>query len=147
MKRVTSYLGDGLSGRFLARAVPEMAKELRRKRISFKAIAFRGVSGALFGPCLAAEMKRGLIVVRKSLGDEESTHSGHKVEGMICDKYIIVDDFISSGNTVSVIENKIKEFNPEARLVAVVTFLSDTHIELPSIWGGTVPVIGRAVQL
>lgn len=73
----------------------------------FDAIACRGTSGLLVGPMLAHKFDKHLIVIRKST---ENSHSSRLIE---CDdtvrKYIIVDDFASSGATIEAIVNDINE--------------------------------------
>lgn len=72
----------------------------------FTAIAFRGVSGALFAPSIADKLKVGLIAIRK---ETENCHSSCLIEGLTNVNYIIVDDFISSGRTIREIVGKIQE--------------------------------------
>jgi adenine/guanine phosphoribosyltransferase-like PRPP-binding protein len=77
----------------------------------FEVIACRGVSGLMFATLLAYRMKKGLAIVRKP---SESTHSCMAVEGCIPtynDKWLIVDDFISTGNTVTQILNMMGRHN------------------------------------
>ncbi len=73
--------------------------------LRFEAIAFRGMSGALMAPLVAEAMNKKLILVRKDRKIER-THSHAKVEGVkipIGTRYIILDDFVSSGETVEII--------------------------------------------
>jgi len=80
----------------------------------FEYIAMRGLSGTIFGSALCYKMNKKPIVVRK----ERKTHSSHRVEGMpVGDfRFIIVDDFIAYGNTISAIffelyKNKFSHHN------------------------------------
>lgn len=84
--------------------------------LDFNAIAFRGISGALVAPILAFTMKKHIIAVRKVA---DGTHSAAFVEGVLSfnTKYLIVDDFSSSGETVRAIRNSI--FSVEPRAVCV----------------------------
>ena len=91
----------------------------------FKAIAFRGQSGAALGYTLGYLMNKELICVRKH---EDGSHNSRLVEGYIvpCD-YIIVDDFIDTGSTISEIYENIKEETPGSKLVGVYLY-SDSYI-------------------
>lgn len=75
----------------------------------FDSFACRGLSGYLVTPILARHFKKTMIVVRKDRKDEESRHSYNDVEGFYClnQRYLIVDDGISSGTTVRTIVSKI----------------------------------------
>lgn len=88
--------------------------------VSFDAIAFTGVSGALLAPPIARECGAGLILVRKA---QDNSHAGIALEGALdAETYIIVDDFVSSGDTVrNIIESITKNiiqcrYSREARL-------------------------------
>lgn len=73
----------------------------------FDAIAFTGISGAAIAFPLAAALNKPLICVRKK---GVSTHSHREVEGYLDNgSYIIVDDFIVSGDTVDRIVQAIAE--------------------------------------
>lgn len=90
------------------------------KDVVFDAIAFTGMSGALFAPMLAFAMKKELIAVRKSSAD---THSHTPIEGYIKSKrYIIVDDFVSSGTTILLVCEKVKNFATDGKLVGILTY-------------------------
>lgn len=85
----------------------------------FDAIAFRGLSGALVAPIVAREMKKTLLCVRREIG--ETGHSVHGVEGdLAARRYVILDDFVSSGTTVrKIIQAVRKEFLDACRPVPV----------------------------
>ena len=75
--------------------------------MNFKAMACRGVSGLMFTSILSYQMNKGLVVVRKR---GESSHSCLDVEGCFPTgrgQWVIVDDFISSGETVAEIIKKM----------------------------------------
>lgn len=119
----SSYLSSAISGKNLAIALQksiEMLTEFGLDR--FDSIAFRGMSGALLAPALCAALGKDVIIVRK----DDGSHSSHKVEGnSLCDRYIIVDDFISSGQTVNITMDMIKEFlNHDAEPAAILLYMS-----------------------
>jgi len=75
-----------------------------RETVPFDAIAFRGLSGAILAPAIADKLGVGIIAIRKPT---EQSHSFQKVEGYRNCKYIIVDDLISSGATIRIIQDTI----------------------------------------
>jgi len=68
------------------------------KGVKFDTIVFRGFSGAIVGPAVALRLGKSWALVRK-VGD--SSHSLRAVEGYILGKYVIIDDFIDTGETVN----------------------------------------------
>ena len=94
------------------------------KSYSFDGIAFQGMSGAFIGPPVALRLNKSMLLVRK---DGDTTHSAHKVEGdKTVRKYVILDDFISTGDTLTNIKNHVKKFQPRAKCIGVleVTMIS-----------------------
>lgn len=78
------------------------------KGLRFQAVAFTGISGALVAPVVADRVRVGLIAVRKY----EKSHSYLQVEGLgepTVQHYVIVDDCICSGVTISNILNSISK--------------------------------------
>jgi orotate phosphoribosyltransferase-like protein len=74
---------------------------LKRHKDEFDAIAFRGMSGAALAPILAYLLNKELVIVRK-LTSHKRTHAHQRVEGNVEGlRYIIVDDFVFSGATIS----------------------------------------------
>jgi adenine/guanine phosphoribosyltransferase-like PRPP-binding protein len=73
--------------------------------LTFDTIVFRGFSGALVGPLVALQLGKRMALVRKQ-GD--AAHSDQIVEGAIDGKYIILDDFIDTGETVRKIVMAVK---------------------------------------
>lgn len=88
------------------------------KQWDFDSIAFRGMSGAVSAPVIALTLHKNLILVRKK---EEKTHSIYPVEGYAAStRYVIVDDFISSGETVRAIRDSIRKFATKATCIGVL---------------------------
>lgn len=88
----------------------EICKELRKTDREFDAIACRGVSGTVVGAAVASRLSKQLIVVRKP---DVQSHSEYDVEGRPYGffKYIIIDDFVSTGETVREIIRNVEK-NP-----------------------------------
>jgi orotate phosphoribosyltransferase len=116
----SEYLGEVFDPKklkaFLKLAIPLV------KKYDFQSFAFRGISGALIAPLLAHKTEKTLIVVRKPKPDE-SSHSSFPVEGDLnTQRYVIVDDFQSSGTTVNAIISGILKFNPSARCLGTLFY-------------------------
>lgn len=95
------------------------------KKYDFQAFAFRGISGALIAPLLAHKCKKSLIAVRKPKTDE-TCHACWRVESdEAAQRYIIVDDFISSGRTVTCIITDINEHLNSSAICLGGFFYSD----------------------
>jgi adenine/guanine phosphoribosyltransferase-like PRPP-binding protein len=95
------------------------------KTYDFDAFAFRGMSGALIAPVLAMLCGKSLIMVRKMKedGSKSDCHSKERVEGdLSATKYIIVDDFISSGQTITNIIQEISHLNPSAICIGALLY-------------------------
>lgn len=113
----TAYL-QSLDPTLLKQEIAMTVKSIGK--LKFASIAFRGVSGSLVAPAVAVRLKKGLIVVRKDTSSQHSCYlvEGHRLIGP--QKYIIIDDFPSSGQTVKEIVNEIKErHNAAAKCVGV----------------------------
>jgi orotate phosphoribosyltransferase len=84
----------------------------------YDCIAFRGVSGAVVAPVVAYQLGKGLIPVRKG----ENAHSTNSIEVGNHDykRYLIVDDFIDSGDTVVAIEKACRGYGMTC--VGIVTY-------------------------
>lgn len=92
------------------------------RELEFSHIACRGMSGVTIAAPLAYALHKSLIVVRKTKAD---SHAEQLVEGVPVHhpfSYLIVDDFIVSGNTVRTIVDEITYKNSQASLVGVITY-------------------------
>ena len=117
--RHVSYLETIELDRYCAKA--PMAQAILKK-YDFDAIAFRGLSGALIAIPMAHALDKTMIAVRKK---GENNHSGAGVEGdWVARRYVIMDDMISTGNTVRTIMRAIKNFSPNAECLGTLVWLS-----------------------
>ena len=81
-------------------------------KIEFDSLAFMGMSGALSAGPVAVATGKTMIMVRKR---ETLSHSSRRVEGDAAAKfYIIIDDFMSTGETAKAIVREIRSFSPNA---------------------------------
>ncbi len=119
----TSYLHAAL-WRGRKSIIQDTIDFLRPRADQFDAIAFCGMSGALVAPSVADALDKHLIMVRKA--DDGSRHSSLPVEGILEGRYLILDDFISSGRTVKFIMAQIaketKRMPAKPRPVAVFVY-------------------------
>jgi adenine/guanine phosphoribosyltransferase-like PRPP-binding protein len=83
--------------KLMKRAVPKLQKFRTKKH--FDAIAFRGLSGASIAAILSWDLGIPMMAVRK-----DGSHDSDNVE-----TYIIIDDFICSGNTIKQIVQNIEK--------------------------------------
>lgn len=121
----SDYLATALDSSCLIAAVTKAAKTI--SQVEFDAIAVTGNSGAIFGGALSIILKANIILVRKP---RESSHTEAKVEGAFGRfrervKYVIVDDFVSTGLTITYIIDSIKNMNPNAECVGVYEYVRD----------------------
>ena len=118
----SEYLECVYEPKRLRRTIRRTVTALRnlRKRTWFDAVAFRGSSGAAVAYAASAELGIPLLHVRKG-----GSHCHLKVEGARGVRtYVILDDFIDSGNTVRAIVKEVRRELSEPVLVAVVLYAS-----------------------
>jgi orotate phosphoribosyltransferase len=118
----SDYLGQVLNPGELVYTADNLVKLIQQSKVEFDSIAFRGMSGALIAPMIAAKMGKELIMVRK----EGSSHSMMAVEGYAnCKAFIIVDDMVETGGTVQCICEKINRFCPGSKAVGIFLYYKD----------------------
>jgi hypothetical protein len=95
----------------------------------FDAIAFSGLSGALFAPMVAMAMDKTLLAVRKG----EPCHSSRQVEGDYnARRYVILDDFIAMGSTVQHIIEEIRDSVPGAVCIGILEYCYINRLSDPA---------------
>ncbi len=97
-----------ISPKDLKRITTRVSKKMLalKKKLKFDAIVFRGNSGAAIAFPVSVATGIPVVLVRK-----EGSH-GSKIEGSCnVSKYIILDDFISSGDTMRKILNEMTKWN------------------------------------
>lgn len=101
-----------------------IAAEAIKKKHNFDTIAFSGMSGAMMAPILSHWLNVPMLCIRKF--DDVSHYTlGHlsPLEGHIdTRRYMIVDDFISTGNTINRIITSISRETPSAQCVAILMY-------------------------
>ncbi len=132
----TKYLNSVFWPEQYAKVVDEslrLAQELKAK-YQFDTIAFCGTSGAAIAFPLSYGMNLPMLCVRKQNIPSHQT-TGEILEGNIgTEKYLLVDDFISSGDTVKYIINSIR-VKSTAKCVAMLMYgaYSDTTVQYPGM--------------
>lgn len=117
--RCAGHLDMGLHAERLETQLPRVLAVLRGHH--FDAIACQGLSGLLVAPIIARELGKSLLIVRK---ETEGCHSIRMVEGdYAARRYVILDDFISSGATCQRIVDEIGDAMPEAQCIGVLEYL------------------------
>lgn len=124
--------------------IREAVKFLRaHPEIEFDAIAFRGVSGLLYGPPIALRLKKEMLLVRKPDDGSHSMREKRFVEGWKYTKrYLIVDDFSCYGETARAIVDKIKDFSGGAVCVGLLQVAPEVEGNV-----GTHPDIGNEEEV
>ena len=116
----------------------------------FDTIAFSGHSGSAIAYPLSYRMGIPLICVRKSGENSHFVKENPKLlEGhMTTKKYVIVDDFISSGDTVRRMLKTIKDNLPNAECVGMIMFKirdRDNFTKAQSLFNG-IPIYGSLIS-
>lgn len=93
---------------------------------NFDAIAFTGLSGSVVAGAVALTMDKYLYCVRKS---EENRHSEYQVEGPATGlRYVIIDDFISSGSTICRIRELVSAHTDNTAVLVGVYLWRDDRL-------------------
>lgn len=95
---------------YMDTAVFDLEKTLRVAKkalvdVDFDTIVGTGFSGGIVIPTLALRLKKKFVLIRKE-GDD-SHHGGGRLLGELGERWIFVDDFISSGHTRRRVVDKI----------------------------------------
>jgi hypothetical protein len=120
----TAYLGNVIDTSSRESTISEFEDLIKNSGVEFDAIAFTGVSGALVAPQLASGMNKKLIIIRK----KDGSHSSLPIEGDdSSNKYIIVDDQITTGATVKRIIGTLRRSKYFKHMQCVGIFLYQTQ--------------------
>lgn len=94
------------------------------EHVEFDTIVFRGMSGALIAPIVAHKMGKEIVMLRKP---DAATHSDFKYEGYTdVKRYVIIDDFVSSGETVAAIINRMRSIE-DVKFVGLYLYYSNVE--------------------
>lgn len=129
------WLRQAVNREGVAAIVKEAVKAL--KVIEFDTIAFRGISGALIAPIVAHKLKKEIVLIRKP---ESQSHSYDMFEGFLrTERYVIIDDLVCSGSTVSETIKKVTQNVPGAKFVGVYLYHDSAYGEGPGYYPADEP--------
>lgn len=121
----TDYLQKVYNVSEFARTVKRTIQAAIRMRetIPFDSIAFTGSSGAAMAYILSAELGIPLICVRKETDNSHYTKSHGVLEGFVkAQRYVFVDDFISSGETFRKVKEVVEGKLYRAQCVGIILY-------------------------
>lgn len=125
-----SYFNEGVDIKRRKHAVWVLCNVLAH--VNFDTIVCRGVSGLVVAPIVSHLLNKNLTVIRKA---RENSHSSSIYEGYRkIARYVIIDDFVSTGDTVNeIIETVKNKISIEAECVGVFTYSlgSSEHESVP----------------
>lgn len=132
-----SYLSSVLTPERVRLVVPKLIEmiNLHTPSDDYDAIALRGLSGALIAPIVAMQLEKNIVAVRKG----ESSHSQHALEGRSEAGYIIIDDLISSGDTVREILQTMRKYRPASKCRAIYLY-HEYQFQFQSYFDDGVPI-------
>lgn len=99
----TYYFDDAIS--HLPKVIDRAKAELRD--VDFDTIVGTGFSGGIVIPALALAMDKQFLLIRKD-GDD-SHHGAGRLVGQLGERWIFVDDFVSTGRTRTRVIGKVAE--------------------------------------
>jgi orotate phosphoribosyltransferase len=117
-KLKTYYMDTAL---FNLQEVIETAKE-RLADVDFDTLVGTGFSGGIVIPALALAMGKKFVLIRKETDD--SHHGRGRLLGEIGEKWIFVDDFISSGKTRQRVIDKVEEVDSDTEYVGQYMYVN-----------------------
>ncbi len=146
----SAYLTHALNPVGRKTIVRRIVSAIKKSGVSFNAVACRGVSGLVIAPIIAHYFNKPLVVVRKP-GElsQDNCHGFEQIEvssSKILQYYIIIDDLVSSGETIGTIVDDIKtsdqDIIKQANCAGVFLYESQvqTWSEIQRIIGAFIPV-------
>lgn len=100
------------------RAIKRATRALRPLRSEFDTIFVTGLSGMIPGAVIAHAWKKNLVVMRKP---NEDSH-GCFIEGYFGRSVVILDDFVSSGDTMVRMFDYLRDYQGGRKIVGVVLY-------------------------
>lgn len=126
----TYYMDDAV---FNLEEVIETAKK-RLANVDFDTLVGTGFSGGIVIPTLALQMGKKFVLIRKETDD--SHHGKGRLLGEMGQKWVLVDDFVSSGKTrrrvISKIEEALADYGTSSEMVGEYMYKAyDCNAEEP----------------
>ena len=106
------------------RDLPGIIRQAKRelRELEFDVIIGTGFSGSVVIPALAMALKKPWCLVRKE--SDDSHHGGGRLVGNLGERWLFVDDFVSSGHTLKRVWQKVNQ----------AAALHDRDIEFVGAW-------------
>lgn len=121
----------------LEKNVRRVTSGLRKRSRDYDFIAVSGMSGVVVGAPAALRLHKPLVIVRKD-SDENTHHAGGSFIGYdaMRGRYIVVDDFTSTGTTLDFIKHRIEtwaiwEVEHNAEYVGFFSYADDAWYPEP----------------
>jgi orotate phosphoribosyltransferase len=114
----TYYMDDAV---FDLNKVIKTAKE-RLADVDFDTLVGTGFSGGIVIPALALAMGKKFVLIRKETDD--SHHGKGRLLGELGNKWIFVDDFVSSGRTRQRVIDKVEEVDGDTEYVGQYMYVN-----------------------
>lgn len=132
---LTDYLNEVFDVDQFVKTVDNTVRTLinLRRGTPFDAIAFTGNSGAAMAYPLSYHLQIPLICIRKTTDNSHYVQGGNgELEGYIsAEKYLIVDDFTSSGTTLKRILKTMGRDMPRAKCVGIALYTREVSDSRP----------------
>ena len=129
------YEAAGRDAKLVPKVVNKICRALRKRINDFDGIVISGYSMALIGPIVAFKLKKNVCVVSK---ENDARNSYQKVEGLHSQRWLMIDDLVSSGRTLSRVADGVKRI--EGTLVGVVLYFSTAKGNACGYCGIRVPI-------
>lgn len=91
----------------------------RMSGVKYDTIVGTGLSGTIFTARVAPGLKKDFAIIRK---DNDGSHSGNRVEGVVGERWVFADDFVSTGATLRRVLKRMKEDYPDSEFVGVYQY-------------------------
>lgn len=108
--------------------------------VDYDTLVGRGLSGALVVPDLARRLKKHWLIVRKP---QEGSHTYRKAEGELGERWIFVDDFIETGDTLAATQQAVAQLIENAYRPKPRTFVG-SYLYNNDVWRPAPGVATRA---
>ena len=99
----TGYMDSAVNR--LEEVIEDAQRDLHKR--NFDTLVGTGLSGTVVVPALALAMGKNFAIVRKE--DDGSHHGGGQIVGTIGNRWLFVDDLVSSGRTRQYVIDKVAE--------------------------------------
>ena len=127
--KCVSHLEQVLDRKQVRKTVKQLKIGISKSKVQFDTIACRGISGLAIASLIARDLNKQVAVIRTV----KSKHRGHTVEVFeVPKKYIIIDDLISSGDTMNEIHASMRRRYYKIQIVHI--FLYDKYADDKPRW-------------